>query len=192
MPANPERRALIADTAIAILAEEGAGGLTHRTVDARAQLPPGTTSNFYRTRTALLQAAAERAAALHWEFVERIRASAPNPQGRAGLAEFLARLVAAVDDETATRNLARMELFLEGKRQPDLRPALEDIYEAAMRAAEVIVQSAGIPAESTRVRMLARILNGLVFDQLTLPDKVLSEADLTDLLNRLLDLVFDN
>jgi DNA-binding transcriptional regulator YbjK len=192
MPANPERRALIADTAIAILAADGAGGLTHRTVDARAQLPPGTTSNFYRTRTALLQAAAERAAALHWEFVERIRASAPSPQGRTGLAEFLARLVAAVDDETATRNLARMELFLEGKRQPDLRPALEDIYEAAMQAAEVIVRSAGIPAESARVRMLARILNGLVFDQLTLPDKVLSEAELADLLNRLLDLVFDN
>ncbi|MFD1052575.1 hypothetical protein ACFQ1S_46775 [Kibdelosporangium lantanae] len=39
--------------------------------------------------------------------------------------------------------------------------------------------------------MLARILNGLVFDQLTLPDKVLSEQELTDLLNRLLGLVFD-
>jgi DNA-binding transcriptional regulator YbjK len=189
MPANPGRRALIADTAIAILAEVGAGGLTHRTVDAHAQLPPGTTSNFYRTRTALLQAAAERAAALHWEFVERIRTSAPDPHGRAGLAEFLTRLVTSFDGETATRDLARMELFLEGKRQPELQPALEDIHEAAIRAAEVVVRSAGIPADSARVRMLARLLNGLVFDQLTLPDKVLSEQELTDLVNRLLDLV---
>lgn len=192
MPANPERRALIADTAIAILAEVGAGGLTHRTVDARAQLPPGTTSNFYRTRTALLQAAAERAAALHWAFVEHVRTNCPTLHGRAGLAEFLARLVAAVDDETATRNLARMELFLEGKRQPELRPALADIHDAAMEAAQVIVHSAGIPAEAARIRMLARILNGLVFDQLTLPDHVLSEQELTDLLNRLLALVLDD
>ncbi|GAB3909774.1 TetR/AcrR family transcriptional regulator [Kibdelosporangium lantanae] len=191
MPANPGRRALIADTAIEILAEVGAGGLTHRTVDSRAQLPPGTTSNFYRTRTALLQATAERAAALHWAFVERVRTSAPSPQGRAGLAEFLARLVAAVDGDAATRNLARLELFLEGKRQPGLQPALEDIYEAAMEAAQVIVRSAGVHAEPNQVRMLARILNGLVFDQLTLPDKVLSEQELTDLLNRLLGLVFD-
>ena len=44
----------IGDAAIAVLAEHGARGLTHRAVDQAAGLPPGTTSNYARTRAALL------------------------------------------------------------------------------------------------------------------------------------------
>ncbi len=44
----------IGDAAIAVLADQGARGLTHRAVDQAAGLPPGTTSNYARTRAALL------------------------------------------------------------------------------------------------------------------------------------------
>jgi DNA-binding transcriptional regulator YbjK len=44
----------VGDAAIAVLAEHGARGLTHRAVDQAAGLPPGTTSNYARTRSALL------------------------------------------------------------------------------------------------------------------------------------------
>src|SRR5690242_7844626 len=44
----------VGDAAIAVLAEHGARGLTHRAVDQAAGLPPGTTSNYARTRAALL------------------------------------------------------------------------------------------------------------------------------------------
>ncbi|HEX5298168.1 MAG TPA: TetR/AcrR family transcriptional regulator [Streptosporangiaceae bacterium] len=44
----------IGDAAIAVLAEHGARGLTHRAVDRAAGLPAGTTSNYARTRAALL------------------------------------------------------------------------------------------------------------------------------------------
>jgi len=44
----------IGDAAIVVLAEHGARGLTHRAVDQAAGLPPGTTSNYARTRAALL------------------------------------------------------------------------------------------------------------------------------------------
>lgn len=49
------RAVLIADTAIAILAERGMRGLTHRAIDEVAGLPPGSTSNHARTRAALLE-----------------------------------------------------------------------------------------------------------------------------------------
>ena len=58
MPTNPERRTQILDTAIDILCDDGVGGLTHRQVDTRACLPAGTTSNYFRTRQALLEATA--------------------------------------------------------------------------------------------------------------------------------------
>ncbi|HLL33473.1 MAG TPA: TetR/AcrR family transcriptional regulator, partial [Streptomyces sp.] len=48
------RADLVADTALALLAERGMRGLTHRAVDEAAGLPQGSTSNVARTRQALL------------------------------------------------------------------------------------------------------------------------------------------
>jgi len=58
------RAALIADTAIALIAERGLRGLTHRAVDEAAGLPSGSTSNLARTRAALLETALARIADL--------------------------------------------------------------------------------------------------------------------------------
>ncbi|MFH8476781.1 TetR/AcrR family transcriptional regulator [Streptomyces sp. NPDC018000] len=52
----------ITDAALALLAERGLRGLTHRAVDERAGLPQGSTSNYARTRQALLEAAVRRLA----------------------------------------------------------------------------------------------------------------------------------
>jgi AcrR family transcriptional regulator len=54
----------VGDAAIAVLAGQGARGLTHRAVDRAAGLPPGTTSNYARTREALLTLALTRIAEL--------------------------------------------------------------------------------------------------------------------------------
>lgn len=190
MPANPERRALIMDTAIEILAEVGAGGLTHRTVDTQAMLPAGTTSNFFRTRLALLRPTAERVAELHWQWVDELRAELRQPLDRTSLAVLLGRMLATPDKATKTRDMARYELFLAGRRQPELAPAMADIYEAAMQGAAAVISSAGMVAEPERVRLMARLLNGLMVDQLTLPDKALDVTEATWLVDRLLNLVF--
>jgi len=54
----------VGDAAVAVLADHGARGLTHRAVDRAAGLPPGTTSNYARTREALLTLALTRIAEL--------------------------------------------------------------------------------------------------------------------------------
>ncbi|MGH3122524.1 MAG: TetR/AcrR family transcriptional regulator, partial [Streptosporangiaceae bacterium] len=54
----------MADAAIAVLADHGARGLTHRAVDQAAGLPPGTTSNHARSREALLTLTLTRIAEL--------------------------------------------------------------------------------------------------------------------------------
>jgi DNA-binding transcriptional regulator YbjK len=52
---NPERRATLTDAAIRVLGRSGARGLTYRSVEAEAEVPPGTASNYFRNRTDLLQ-----------------------------------------------------------------------------------------------------------------------------------------
>jgi DNA-binding transcriptional regulator YbjK len=50
MARNDERRRELADAGLAVLARDGARGLTHRAVDSAAGAPAGTASNYFRTR----------------------------------------------------------------------------------------------------------------------------------------------
>ena len=52
MPAATRERGL--EAAVELLGAEGVRALTHARVDERAGLPPGSTSNWFRTRRALL------------------------------------------------------------------------------------------------------------------------------------------
>ncbi|MFF4261172.1 TetR/AcrR family transcriptional regulator [Streptomyces virginiae] len=63
-PPAADRRTLIADTAIDLVAAAGLRGLTHRAVDGAARLPAGSTSYYFRTRTALIGACYARLAEL--------------------------------------------------------------------------------------------------------------------------------
>lgn len=106
-----ERHVRIADAALSLLAREGARGLTHRAVDAELNLPSGSTSYYYRTRAALLLAAAQRLLALDAADAAHITPDAT------GLANLLGRWVSPAG---RTRSLARMELLLAAARDPGL------------------------------------------------------------------------
>ena len=191
MPAlNRERRELIVDTAVAILAESGAGRLTHRRVDTAAGLPPGTTSNFHRSRTELLSAAARRVAELHWQHVVQLKSAAPAID-RASLVKLLGHLIAMPDEATHKRTVAMFELFLEGTRTPELQPILDDIYAAVMESAETMLRASGLKTDQDRLHAFARLLRGLAIDRLAVPHQsVLDLGQTSRLIAGLLDAVF--
>ena len=66
------RKDVVTDSAIAVVAEQGVRGLTHRAVDALAELPVGSTSNVYRTRDALITGIMERIGELNSQQLERL------------------------------------------------------------------------------------------------------------------------
>src|SRR5437763_15032437 len=72
-----DRRTLLADAAIGVLADEGMRGLTHRAVDRAANLPPGTTSAYFRTRSALLTALVRRLVELDQGELQPLGEAAP-------------------------------------------------------------------------------------------------------------------
>src|ERR1700752_2816108 len=76
---NPaERRRDLCDAAIQLLADDGAKGLSHLKVDRKAGVPDGTTSFYFRTRSALLRAVAERLAELDLATLQSVADSANN------------------------------------------------------------------------------------------------------------------
>jgi AcrR family transcriptional regulator len=170
MPPNPERRAQILDAAIAILADVGVGGLTHRQVDDRAGLPAGTTSNYFRTRQALLEATAARTVDLHWQRVEALQdAIGPlTPFTPEGVKALMTRMISDPDEQARRYTLARFELFMEGTRRPELRPFLMELQRAAVKSATLIFEAAGFTPTPERMDELSRLLNGYVFSNLTI------------------------
>ncbi|MEG8280933.1 TetR/AcrR family transcriptional regulator [Streptomyces sp. AHA2] len=114
------RSDLIADAALALLAERGMRGLTHRAVDETAGLPQGSTSNLARTRQALLELAVRRLA----DREAKVLALDEMPDPRSGpesTADALALAVHRALTDHRALTLARYELALEATRRPELR-----------------------------------------------------------------------
>jgi DNA-binding transcriptional regulator YbjK len=188
MPPNPERRAQILDAAIGILADVGVGGLTHRQVDDRAGLPAGTTSNYFRTRRALLEATAARTVDLHWQRVGALQAAIGSltPDGVKAL---ITRMISEPDEQARRYTLARFELFMEGTRRPELLPFLAELQTAAVKSATLIFEAAGFSPTAQQMDELSRLLNGYVFSKLTMPGAS-DEAGPAGLVDRLLSALF--
>ena len=128
----------VGDAAIAVLAEQGARGLTHRAVDHAAGLPPGTTSNYARTRAALLTLALSRIAEL--DLAEGSAGVAGS-----GLADGVAQMVHRWITEPGQRQrfLARLELAFEATRRPELRAAYDEMGRAFRVEAGRLLAAAG-------------------------------------------------
>lgn len=185
MPPNAERRIQILDAAIGILADEGVGGLTHRRVDDGASLPAGTTSNYFRTRQALLEATAARTVDLHWQRVEVLQAVVGS-LNRDGVKALMTRMLSDPDEQARRYTLARFELFMEGTRRPELRPFLSQVQAAAVKSATLIFEAAGLAPAPQQMDELSRLLNGYMFSKLTIP----TDDDPAGLVDRLLRAFF--
>src|SRR6201990_142688 len=188
MPANPERRNHILDTPIDILGDDAGGGLTHREVNTRAGVPAGTTSNYFRTRQALLEAAAARTVDLHWQRVEALQ-SAIGPLARDGLMALMIRMLEP-DEQFRRWTLARFELFMESTRREELRPLMKELQAAAVKSATLIIEAAGFTPSPERMDELSRLLNGFVFSNLTIAPEP-GTLDTAGLVDRLLSAFLD-
>lgn len=120
---TPRRREILA-AATTVLARQGSRGLTHRAVDREAGLPEGSSSAYFRTRDALLQALGD--------FVS---------DRMAGDVSSLARRLGSRqgDHEYAVAEVSR--LFLRWLDRPELLTARLEIAVAATRDAALASRS---------------------------------------------------
>ncbi len=182
MRQNPDRRAALLDGAIAVLAREGARGLTQRAVDKEAAVPIGTASNYFRNRDDLLVQAGAR-------VYERLRPGEDAltemfDQAR-DAASYGAMMRESVGRVAAFRSgyLALLELRLEATRRPELRTLLTERVRADIDENITQHEAAGLPGGATAVLLMYLAMNWLVVEQLTLPD-VFTDAERDELVTR--------
>ncbi|EXU69428.1 TetR family transcriptional regulator [Streptomyces sp. PRh5] len=193
------RAELIADTALALLAERGMRGLTHRAVDEAAGLPLGSTSNHARTRAALLKAAVRRLAQREAEVLAPDEMPGPAgavPNGTdpvAGPADALA--LALHRSLTTQRDLliARYELALEATRRPELREFYDATGRGFREPLEAMMTALGSTEPRRHARSLVAWCEGLMFscaagaDHDAVPDRAALRTGFEELLRGMLD-----
>jgi DNA-binding transcriptional regulator YbjK len=158
-----QRAELIADTAIDLLVERGMRGLTHRAVDEAAGLPPGSTSNLARTRSALLELTLDRLTRLESAMFAPVL-DAPGLDAVDILAEMAAQLLWAQLTVGRRRTVARYELALEATRRPELRTIYDRAGERFRDPAVAILAAAGSPDPIRHGRQLVAFGEGVMFD----------------------------
>jgi DNA-binding transcriptional regulator YbjK len=117
MPSNRERAL---DAAVDLLGTSGLRSLTHARVDAHAGLPKGSTSNYFRTRGALLAGVVEHMVVTETPAVGFATDVASGEE----LAQALTRVMDLLTGPGRTMTTARMVLLIEASHDPDLRAAL--------------------------------------------------------------------
>lgn len=159
---STRRRAL--DAAVTLIGTEGIRALTHGRVDAAASLPPGSTSNHFRTRAALV------AGVVAWMATqERADAGLPEIRSRDDLVQALSRMIAVQSGPLAARTRARYALFLEADDDA-ARPLREQ--RLGMEAwLQGILQELGGAAAAQRTRLVMAAADGLMLHRVTVdPD----------------------
>ncbi|RDG32614.1 TetR/AcrR family transcriptional regulator [Streptomyces corynorhini] len=156
------RAELIADTALALLAERGMRGLTHRAVDEAAGLPQGSTSNHARTRQALLEAAVRRQA--ERELRVLTPAEMPGATTRAGApVDALALALHRYLTHHPQLLVARYELALEATRRPELRAFYDTTGRQFREPLIAMMTAAGSTEPERHTHALVAWCEGLLF-----------------------------
>lgn len=180
-PVNQQRREALADAAIAIVARNGTHGLSHRAVDETAEVPRGTTSNYFRSRDALLEATVSRVVRLHFDWLGELRAKREGELDRTALQEILTTVVQEAVTTYRDRYRAMLELLLEGTRQPELSDALGRIFGEAFALIQAVHQADGLEPTDEEIHLLRVCYIGVLFGYVVMPESLglLSAGDTT-------------
>jgi DNA-binding transcriptional regulator YbjK len=182
-----DRRSAILDAAIEALGTKGMRGLTHRAVDQTADLPPGSTSNLFRSRDALLDGIVERFAQRERAAFEKV-AMSDVPLTPEDLGRTLAHV--AVESTRGNRSvtLARYALLVEGAIRPTVQRTLAEAGAAVDAWATQWLRVVGSPEPERDWGILANYVTGLVLHELAHPS---DDFDPTDRITELVRILVE-
>jgi DNA-binding transcriptional regulator YbjK len=163
------RREQVLDAAIQVLGTGGLRGLTHRAVDEVAGLPAGSTSNYFRSREALISGIVARLEARdHEDWARVIPAAAPSSVS--GLSRVLAHLVIIATTTDRVRTQARYALLVEAATADTGSEIVGSIRRSRHRLAgwcRSILTELGATEPRRSTRLLVDFMDGMMLHQLT-------------------------
>ncbi|WP_245676334.1 TetR/AcrR family transcriptional regulator [Nocardia niwae] len=147
-----------------MIATRGLRALTHRALDTELALPAGSTSYYFRTKRALIEAIVDRITA---RSREDFAAAALAPTGAAAphsVAEAIATWLDRLLADRRAHLIARHALLVDLLDDPDLRPRLVHSLFSVDRARDLF-HAIGAPDPQTRAEDFVAVIEGAVFDR---------------------------
>ena len=174
MPFSPERsdrRQRLLEEAVRLVSEAGMGAVTHRNVEQAAGAPHGSVTYWFGSREGLISALIEWLCA---ESERQARAIATPVQQQLAAGETLdvdaiAAALSAWMDATAAHQLARMELELQGAREPAHAARMTQAAQVFWDMCAAIAEGLGSDDPDRDGRAMAVMLDGLLLDRLAHP-----------------------
>lgn len=170
MPAD-DRRIRLLQEALRLVSEAGLGAVTHRSVERAAGAPHGSVTYWFGSREGLISALvdwlceeSERQVAAIAAPVQQQIAAGQTPD-----VDAVAAALAAWMDGAATHHLARMELELQGAREPAHAVRMTQAAQIFWDMCATIVAGMGSGDPARDGRAMAVMLDGLLLDRLTHP-----------------------
>ncbi len=163
-----ERRQRLLEEALRLVSESGLGAVTHRNVEQAAGAPHGSVTYWFGSREGLISAL------IDWlcdesERQVRLIATPVQQQVAAGQMldiEAIAAALSAWMDSSAPHHLARMELELQGAREPAHAERMTQAAQVFWDMCATIAEGLGSDDPGCDGRAIAVMLDGLLLDRL--------------------------
>jgi TetR/AcrR family transcriptional regulator, regulator of biofilm formation and stress response len=178
-----DRRRLIVEAALRVIARAGTDAATHRAVAAEAGVPLASTTYHFSSKTEIVTEALELAIDRSIAAVERHTAP-PLPATPEALVDRLVELVEALCGDDQAPLAAQYELLIEAGRSPRLRRVAERWDGAYMGGLRAIAASAGIPRPGEAADILSDLIEGALLDLVAFPRDDFAEEALRPRLAR--------
>ena len=156
------RQEQLLSAAARVVARSGLRGLTHRAVDAEAGLPQGSCSAYMRTRVALLTRLTDYVTSRFAEDISDLTRRIERHAAVEGyvVRETVAMLRSWLQDPDLL--LVRMELTIEGSRQPAVAEILQVQWVQMVEIVEHAMEATGGDHTPARARTLLAAIDGVL------------------------------
>jgi DNA-binding transcriptional regulator YbjK len=166
---------------VTVLARDGLRGLTHRAVDVEAGLPGGSTSNCFRSRSALLKAVVARLEEL--DLAALTSGPQPDVTSMPAVAAYLAGNVKVMTSRRHVRaTRARLALLLD----ETARAAMDAGHHRFLEMLEVVLEEGGHRDPGPAARAVADLFEGALVHAVSVRSRRVDVQELTWALERLL------
>lgn len=170
-----DRRSLLLDAGLELIAAQGVSGLTHEALDATAHAPAGAAEELFPTREALLDGVTQRCIERELEMAA---GSGPEIEPSAeGIARAFGGFALRALGQDRTVTLARYALQAHAANSPARRALYGIGADQVDTWAIDLVGRAGSRHPERDVGIMANYVTGLVFHELALPSPDLDPVE---------------
>ncbi len=165
-----ERRLLLLDTTLRLIANGGTDAVSHRAVADLAGVSLGSTTYWFASRQVMMREALEHFARTEIDSLhDRLSGVLGKRLSRRALVDqFTAHLVAQLGDER-WRTAAQYALLAEAARDPEVERVCREWTTAWNEALAEVFDSLGVRAPDLEARMFLAMLDGLLINELATP-----------------------